>query len=65
MIIPLYIRFARDSLKYEVNWDDGGTTGRIIDYFNIALDKPPPENQLGIGLYLSKYFLTPKMQLRF
>ena len=36
-------------MKYEIDWDDGDTTGRIVDYYNIAKDRIPDENELGIG----------------
>lgn len=42
-------RFIKDSLKYEIDWDDGDETGRIVDYFNIAKDRIPDENELGVG----------------
>ena len=43
-------RFIKDSLKYEIDWDDGDSTGRIVDYFNIAKDRVPTEKELGTGL---------------
>jgi len=39
----------RDTLKYEIDWDDGDTTGRIVDYYNLAIDRSPVEDELGIG----------------
>ena len=42
-------RFIPDELQYEVDWDDQDTTGRIVDYFNLALDKSPSPKDISIG----------------
>ncbi|XP_065668500.1 uncharacterized protein LOC136088541 isoform X3 [Hydra vulgaris] len=42
-------RFLKDSLKYEIDWDDGDSTGRFVDYFNIAKDRIPTKEELGTG----------------
>ena len=42
-------RFIPDELKYEINWDDQDTSGRIVDYFNLALDKSPNPYEISIG----------------
>ena len=42
-------RFIPDELKYEIDWDDQDTTGRIVDYFNLALDKSPDPKEISIG----------------
>jgi len=36
-------------LKYTIEWDDHDPTGRVVDYFNLALDKVPDEDQVGVG----------------
>ena len=36
-------------MKYEIDWDDGDTTGRIVDVENVALDQIPEEGELGVG----------------
>ena len=42
-------RFIPDQLQYEVDWDDQDTTGRIVDYFNLALDKSPSPKDISVG----------------
>ena len=42
-------RFIPDELQYEIDWDDQDTTGRIVDYFNLALDKSPSPKDISIG----------------
>lgn len=41
--------FDKDTLKYTIEWDDKDPTGRIVDYFNLAVDKIPDEDQIGVG----------------
>ncbi|XP_078489481.1 uncharacterized protein LOC100182474 [Ciona intestinalis] len=43
------ISFNPNSLKYTIEWDDQDPTGRVIDYFNLALDKVPSNDQVGVG----------------
>ena len=42
-------RFIPDELQYEVDWDDQDTTGRTVDYFNLALDRSPNPKDISIG----------------
>ena len=42
-------RFIPDELQYEIDWDDQDTTGRVVDYFNLALDKSPSPKDISIG----------------
>ena len=42
-------RFIPDQLQYEVDWDDQDTTGRIVDYYNLALDKSPSPKDISVG----------------
>ena len=42
-------RFLKDELKYEIDWDDQDTSGRIVDYFNLAVDRVPLQSEVGIG----------------
>lgn len=42
-------KFMADELKYEIDWDDQDTTGRFVDYFNLALDKSPDPKEISIG----------------
>ncbi|XP_076821216.1 uncharacterized protein LOC143468110 [Clavelina lepadiformis] len=41
--------FNKDKLKYTIEWDDHDPTGRQVDYFNLALDKVPTVDQIGVG----------------
>nr|XP_039270005.1 uncharacterized protein LOC120344759 [Styela clava] len=43
------VGFDSSSLKYTIEWDDGDPTGRVIDYYNLALDKVPSPDQIGVG----------------
>lgn len=42
-------RFMPDELKYEIDWDDKDTSGRIVDYHNLALDRSPDPRDISIG----------------
>ncbi|XP_065068672.1 uncharacterized protein LOC135693983 [Rhopilema esculentum] len=42
-------RFLHEKLQYEIDWDDQDTTGRFVDYFNLALDRSPDPNEISIG----------------
>ena len=41
--------FDMFTLKYTIDWDDQDPSGRVIDYFNLALDRVPEEDEIGIG----------------
>lgn len=43
------VSFNAQALKYTINWDDQDPTGRIIDYFNLALDRVPEPDEIAIG----------------
>ena len=42
-------RFIPETLQYEIEWDDQDPSGRIVDYYNLALNKVPDEKDIGIG----------------
>ena len=42
-------RFIAEELKYEIDWDDQDTTGRFVDYYNLALDKSPDPKEISVG----------------
>ena len=37
------------TLTYTINWDDNDPTGREIHYTDIALDRVPKQEMIGIG----------------
>ena len=39
----------KDELKFEIEWDDGDSSGRIVDYYNLAIDRLPSESEVGVG----------------
>ena len=41
--------FDMETLMYTVNWDDGDPTGRVQKYFNVALNRTPGEDAIGMG----------------
>ena len=41
--------FDQTTLKYTIEWDDHDPTGRIVDYFNLAVDRIPDIDQIGVG----------------
>jgi len=43
------VDFDKDSLKYTIDWDDGDPTGRTVDYFNLALDRIPDADAIGVN----------------
>ena len=43
------VSFEAKTLMYTVNWDDGDPTGRIQKYFNVALNRTPGEDEIGMG----------------
>eukprot|EP00111_Clytia_hemisphaerica_P022375 TCONS_00065757-protein len=42
-------REIEDGLKYEIDWDDGDTTGRIVNVCNIYRDIKPNSSNIEIG----------------
>ena len=42
-------QFMKDELKYEIDWDDGDSLGRMVDYFDLAVDRVPLESEVGVG----------------
>lgn len=42
-------RFIPNQLQFEIDWDDPDPTGRIVDYFNLALDKSPNPKDISVG----------------
>lgn len=43
------IRFDAEKLQFEIEWDDQDPSGRIIDYYNLALDRVPDDVEIGLG----------------
>lgn len=43
------VSFNSKELKYTINWDDQDPTGRVIDYFNLALDRVPEPDEIAVG----------------
>lgn len=43
------VSFNSNALKYTINWDDQDPTGRVVDYFNLALDRVPEPDEIAIG----------------
>ena len=41
--------FDVKTLMYTVNWDDGDPSGRVQKYFNVALNRTPAEDEIGMG----------------
>ena len=41
--------FDVKTLMYTVNWDDGDPSGRVQKYFNVAQNKTPNEDDIGMG----------------
>ena len=42
-------RFIPNQLQFEIDWDDPDPTGRIVDYYNLALDKSPNPKDISVG----------------
>lgn len=42
------VSFDRETLKYTVDWDDGDPTGKVQSYKDLAIDKVPSEDQVGV-----------------
>ena len=42
------VSFDSDNLKYTINWDDQDPSGRIVDYYNLALDRVPEPDEVAI-----------------
>ena len=42
-------RFIPSELQFEIDWEDPDPSGRIVDYFNLAIDKSPNANEISIG----------------
>lgn len=43
------VHFDYTTLMYTVEWDDGDPSGRVQKYCDVALDKTPSEDEIGIG----------------
>ncbi|KAJ7352717.1 hypothetical protein OS493_034322 [Desmophyllum pertusum] len=43
------VSFNSKALKYNINWDDQDPTGRVIDYYNLALDRVPEPDEIATG----------------
>ena len=43
------VSFDVETYKYTIDWDDQDPSGRVIDYFNLALDRIPDEDEVGMG----------------
>lgn len=43
------VSFNSKALKYTINWDDQDPSGRVVDYFNLALDRVPEPDEIAVG----------------
>ncbi|XP_031566879.1 uncharacterized protein LOC116301857 [Actinia tenebrosa] len=43
------VNFNARTLKFEIIWDDQDPSGRIIDYYNLALDRVPDDDEVAVG----------------
>ena len=43
------VDFDKESLKYTIDWDDRDPTGRTVDYYNLALDRIPDADSIGVN----------------
>ena len=41
--------FDVKELKYTIRWDDQDPSGRVIDYYNLALDRVPDKDEIATG----------------
>jgi len=42
------VSFDRESMSYTVDWDDGDPTGKVQSYKDVAIDKIPSDDQVGV-----------------
>ena len=43
------VKFDSNTLQFEIIWDDQDPSGRIIDYYNLALDRVPDDDEVAVG----------------
>ncbi|KAK2552504.1 hypothetical protein P5673_026340 [Acropora cervicornis] len=43
------VSFDVIDLQYTINWDDQDSSGRIVDYYNLALDRVPDPDEVAVG----------------
>ena len=43
------VSFDPSTLMYTINWDDQDPSGRIVDYYNLALDRVPEPDEIALG----------------
>lgn len=43
------VSFDVIALQYTINWDDQDPSGRIVDYYNLALDRVPDPDEVATG----------------
>ena len=43
------VSFDSNTLRYTIIWDDQDPSGRVIDYYNLALDRIPEPDEIAIG----------------
>ncbi|XP_068689361.1 uncharacterized protein [Montipora foliosa] len=43
------VSFDVVALKYTINWDDQDPSGRLVDYYNLALDRVPDPDEVATG----------------
>ena len=41
--------FIANKAEYEIDWDDGDSTGRCVGVEHIALDRVPDDSELAVG----------------
>lgn len=43
------VSFDVIDLQYTINWGDQDSSGRIVDYYNLALDRVPDPDEVAVG----------------
>ncbi|XP_048580168.1 uncharacterized protein LOC116604300 [Nematostella vectensis] len=43
------VSFDPNTLKFTIEWDDQDPSGRVIDYYNLALDRVPDDDEIAVG----------------
>lgn len=43
------VSFDSNTLKYTIIWDDQDPSGRVVDYYNLALDRVPESDEIAVG----------------
>ena len=43
------VAFDARELRYTIEWDDHDPSGRVVDYYNLALDQVPDHDEVAVG----------------